>query len=411
MASRLIELKEAAKMLRITADELADMRSRNEVYGYRDGQTWKFKIDEIERIAAEKGIDLAPADGPSVGAGSGIDQDLDEMFEVSEIGGDPDSILVSEEELGDSGESTASTIIGKDSAGSSADSDISLVADDGGSDVRLVAGGSDILSENEGGDLGPSDTADLAPEDVPEIDANELSLDDDDLSLGEDDLDLDLDSGESGVDLDADDLVLDSGIGSDVTKNPSGSGIGLAAPSDVGIDLGGEEAAELSPSSVEALELGPADDVLEMDEIADPAAATQLNPDDDFLLTPVEDLTGDESDSGSQVIALDTEEFDESADTLLSQGAGDSPFLEDEADLLDGGANPLGAAAAPLTIEQPTEEAPYSVWCVLGLLMCVLTLGFTGMLMYELVRNIWSWDGAHPIPSKMAEAVINLFAK
>ena len=414
MATRFIELKDAAAMLHVSADELNDMRSRSEIYGYRDGATWKFKMEEVERVAAERGIDLSatPTLSPREG-GSGIDDDL---YEVSDIGGgDPDSILVSEEELGHSDESTASTIIGKESRSKGpsddvGDSDVSLIPEDGGSDVRLVSGASDVHGGGAG-PVGASDTANLEPN----WDADELSLDDG-LSLGEDDLGL-ADSpsglgGSSAVDLDGDDdLVLDSGIGSDVTKNPSGSGIGLASPSDVGIDLGGDEAAGLSPSGIDSLELGEADEVLsfDTDEGADPAAATQLKADDDFLLTPVEDLTGEESDSGSQVIALDTEEFEEDAGGFGAEQP--SPFLEEEADLMGADASPLGAAgAAPLTIEQPTVEAPYSVWNVLSLLLAVVALSFTGILMYELVRNMWSWSGTDPYAAPVMEKVIEMIA-
>ncbi len=51
--AKLIELHEAAKMLGISPEQLTDMRSRNAIFGYRDGSTWKFKVEEIERVRAE----------------------------------------------------------------------------------------------------------------------------------------------------------------------------------------------------------------------------------------------------------------------------------------------------------------------------------------------------------------------
>lgn len=46
--AKLIELKEAAAILGMTAEELADLRTRNEIFGYRDGSTWKFKESELD---------------------------------------------------------------------------------------------------------------------------------------------------------------------------------------------------------------------------------------------------------------------------------------------------------------------------------------------------------------------------
>ena len=37
MAGKFVDLKEAAKMIGVTAEELVDMRSRGDIFGYRDG--------------------------------------------------------------------------------------------------------------------------------------------------------------------------------------------------------------------------------------------------------------------------------------------------------------------------------------------------------------------------------------
>ncbi len=101
--SQFLELNEAAKRLGVTPDRLVEMRSNGEIRGFRDGASWKFKDDEIDRAKAE----LAESGGgleddllSFEDAGSSLDLENDE------------SILVSEEELGHSGESTSSTIIG-----------------------------------------------------------------------------------------------------------------------------------------------------------------------------------------------------------------------------------------------------------------------------------------------------------
>ena len=65
MARQFVELSEAAELLKISVEELSDMRSRNELYGYRDGKTWKFKYDEIERVASARGISLEGESTPT----------------------------------------------------------------------------------------------------------------------------------------------------------------------------------------------------------------------------------------------------------------------------------------------------------------------------------------------------------
>ena len=113
--------------------------------------------------------------------------------------------------------------------------------------------------------------------------------------------------------LDDDELVLGSGAGSDVTAGVGDSGISLGNPSDSGLSL--EEPLELSSGSgVESLELGE-DEMLDLDD----SMAGGVDADDDFMLTPVEDGLDEESDSGSQVIALDSEDFGESAVEMLTE--------------------------------------------------------------------------------------------
>src|SRR4029077_2801356 len=92
---------------------------------------------------------------------------------------------------------------------------------------------------------------------------------------------------------------------SDIPRGAADSGLHLTDPKDSGISL--EEPLVLGGgSNKELLELGEAD-VISVEENADMEGATQLKPDEDFLLTPVQETAADESDSGSQVIALDAD--------------------------------------------------------------------------------------------------------
>ena len=135
MAGKFVDLKEAAKMIGVTSEELVDMRSRGDIFGYRDGASWKFKMEEVDKLMKERG-------GQGSGAGSAIFGGNDEEFDnlisglsskiVADRGkDDPESILVTEQELGHSGEGTSSTIIGKQGKKSSADSDLQLATEGG----------------------------------------------------------------------------------------------------------------------------------------------------------------------------------------------------------------------------------------------------------------------------------------
>ena len=125
MAGKLIEMNEVAKMLGVTADQLSEMRQRGDIRGLRDGASWKFKQEDVERYLADK----------AGGAASKFDQDFDQLVPAkspeddSASEADSISILVTEEKLGRSPETTSSTIIGKQRSGSFATAGYASEAD------------------------------------------------------------------------------------------------------------------------------------------------------------------------------------------------------------------------------------------------------------------------------------------
>lgn len=396
-----------------------------------------------------------------------------------------ESILVSEEELGGSERSAGSTIIGKEDLG--ADADLILAGDStGGSDLKLagdsVGGGSDLklagdseikldsgdseikieggdsaimldsglaldsgLTLDDGGltldDGGASDlklASDsagsniLAGADVLNagssggdddivLDADDLTLEDDGLELSDDELILDDDS-VSSLDIDGDDDV--NLLDSDITLNASDSGINLGSPSDSGISLENTPA-ELGGSGIEALELGEADFIeLDDDDDLDLEGGTDLKADDDFLLTSADGGVSDDSESGSQVIALDeADEFDEVGDTMLGDadmldadsldaddlGAAEADLDFDGAAVATAGAVAAGGAAAA-TIAAPID-AEYSIWNVVGLGTCLFFLTLAGVMMFDILRNMWSWNQEYALNSSIMDAIINLLPK
>ena len=433
--AKLIQLEEAAKLLGMSAEDLTEMRSRNEIFGYRDGASWKFKYDEIERVAQEKGITLGAADAsPPAADDSAGDLDLDGLGDA----GESDSILVSDEELGQSDESTASTIIGEADDLLPADSDLQVDPDgssalrlasdskSGASDVELSVQSSDVLDEG-GKKTGPGDTDNLQAESSSigddlslNSDSGSLELSLDELGSGGSELNLSDSNASSAsasgfgsaidLELDDDEVVLGSGAGSDVTSGSADSGISLNNPSDSGLSL--VEPAELAGGSGgEMLELGEDSDMMELDEIAG-SDSDELQSDDDFLLTPVEEGADEDADSGSQVIALDSEEFDDSAVQMLSEEGGSEldaePVEFDDVDAPDGAGFVTPVSSSATATAADSADASYSVWNVLSLFSIVVLLGFAGVLMLDLMTNIWSWQGTFGFNSTIMDGILSM---
>lgn len=456
--AKLIELKEAAAFLGITPEALVELRNRNEISGYRDGNTWKFKENDLERLAAAKRDADSAAEGSSIQldrhplaeVGSSIDADLDDLVELhisdADLGAEDEededvSIVAGDEDSGDP--NASSTVIGKKDAASLSHAEFAEDIDDllaessaielgagnssprldpnmSGSDLRLSgdsakgAGTSDLLDlEPQGGSgaTGELGTAGGGGEDM-------LLGADADLALSGDDLEQSSGSSEelllsaSASDLNlggASDLNLapsDTGVdlhggGGDVTKDASDSGISLGSPGDSGISL------EQTPPEIviggDALELGEADLLDLDDELADLDDATELQSGQDFLLEPVRGDLGEESDSGSQVIALDSEEFDESAATVAR---GDGPDFVEEEDG-KGRVAPLGAVPSIGAV----AETQYPVWVVVLLGMIAIPLGLTGLMLFDAIRFMWSWNEPFSLNSTLMDGIVGMFGR
>ena len=63
-----------------------------------------------------------------------------------------------------------------------------------------------------------------------------------------------------------------------------------------------------------------------------------------------------------------------------------------------------------LVQQRTIPEAPYSPWNVLSLFLCIVLLAVSGMLVYDLVRQIWSWEGVHPVNSGLMDAILKMFS-
>jgi hypothetical protein len=323
MDQKFVKFDEAIAKLGISADRLNQLREDGELRAYRDGASWKFRADEIDRMASDGVPEPAPpSDIGLVSSDELVESspleslpDLDEDFRLADdddtvtAGGsdaqlnlvpdepsDPsDSILLSDETLGESSQAPPSTIIGRGEL-ESQDADLDLVLEgeddeESASDVRLTAGASDVHSKGIAGsgvlddeekssshasafekleeleiDLAAESSRILNPNEAAEIKGTLASgkpakKGDSDLSLkdvelagedeGTDPVPEEVASGKgkkksvpdtgptSDLELatDEDDFVLAEAGGSDITLDSGDSGINLISPSDSGLAL------------------------------------------------------------------------------------------------------------------------------------------------------------------------------
>jgi excisionase family DNA binding protein len=527
MARKFVTLAEAAQQLGITPDEVNELRQRGDLYGYRDGTSWKFKPEDVDRVAEQRIVAPAANDESQEVILLGDSQEISDAPmdlpidpDVEEDSGE-DVVLLSEFELGESGASASKTVIGRPGEPlSSLDSDVKLVSagdPDGASGTLLGVpglpqgpgesavrlGGKEVddpsasvtIIGTPGQPVGPEESTvrvEATRPDDPGTSATmigapglELAPDESAVKLqaveieppsstvigrpgqpmgpGESEVKLsafedssfDLDTiksapraaapaappvaAPSSVRLDAPhaaDPVVDSGItlgeesseddfvlsgpGSDITISPGDSGISLVDPGDSGLSLDApielrSAAAEAGLAGAESGDLGAATE-FDSDEVM------ELKTSDEFLLTPMTAEGEESEDSGSQVIALDSESspFESSEGSMFAEsGASMSTMLEEDVGgaaqpLAEGGLAPAAssaafAATAGAAPAMAAAETPYPVWVVLLMGTCTVFLALCGMMMYDLVRNMWSWNEPYKVNSAIMDAIMGLF--
>jgi hypothetical protein len=211
---------------------------------------------------------------------------------------------------------------------------------------------------------------------------------------------------------DEDDFVLAEAGGSDITLDSGDSGINLISPSDSGLALD-DIPLEIGGSAIlDSLSLGDKAGASDLSLVgSDPRLGrdeprAKLQTDDDFRLTPLGDKD-DDADSSSQVIALDADlgDFDSGDGGIL----GDDAFAEEGVVVDDEfGAAPAGEfAGAPYVA--PRSEGDYSIPNLIGLASCALLLLFAVVLMFDMVRNIWSWDANLALNDSLLDSILGMF--
>jgi hypothetical protein len=213
---------------------------------------------------------------------------------------------------------------------------------------------------------------------------------------------------------------------SDVTAaDPSLSGINLSRPSDSGINLQGAGAFDLGHH--DSIELAPlSDDEIKTFELAEPAkpkpspASTSppsvkkgekdIFDDSDFNL--------EDSDSGSEVFAIDEEEVDQNAATAMAPAA----FAEDEEEddgfeaavssemataWSSGESSTAGAAAPAMVISRELIPEWGGVWVSL-LGFTTLCLLFASFIAFDLMRNLYDFRDT-PVASGLVRGIASIF--
>jgi len=99
MAGKFLTLEEAARHLGVTIEEINRLVDRKKLFPMRDGATVKFKLDEIERVAADGDDDAGDGSGltldlssPSLGGPTSGIGDIGEL-QLDDAGDDADSIF------------------------------------------------------------------------------------------------------------------------------------------------------------------------------------------------------------------------------------------------------------------------------------------------------------------------------
>jgi excisionase family DNA binding protein len=266
----------------------------------------------------------------------------------------------------------------------------------------LISGDSESLLASSG--LGSSLAAD-ALADSGMMGLDDALADDDDLVIADDD----------------DDLVI-SNAGSDISV-AGDSGINLMSPSDSGLSLESEPL-DLAGSSISALDLGAelSDGSGSGSDPGGSGSLVDFQADEEFQLSPSGIGLDADIESASQVI-----EIEDSGDAVAvdSPDFGGDVFGEpvgDDGGFGDGSEAPVvamvddddsvavdtSAPIAPMASERAfAYEVPFTLFQCLCLLGILLTMSLGGILMTDLVRNMWTYTESSPPVSGLTNWLID----
>lgn len=411
MAGKFLNAEETARQLGVSVEEVNRLVDRKKLFPMRDGTVVKFKVEDVDRLvqnpdssslSGDLSLDFEPTQtrtpvDPITNAPIGHNLPDDELND--NLLGDPidggDSIF-----FGDppAGQSASQTIVRKDATvdgsvvGMSQASGLSMPS------VSGVAGASaaDVILNDSIVGAG-DDNDELLLESIVGASSPSLAK----RSFGDKASSSSIGNG-SALTVDFSDAQsVIAGQGNSANSLVIGSGLGLSGISDA-TRLGAAVSDVLDQGL--SLEDGPFDggamssgvDLGEIDDDAAPVEGATVLGGDEFELGGL----GGDDESASVVIATDSESGDSSFFGQVGEGDGSS-FSDDSAVSgslagFDGG-----------DFVTPNTEMTFSVWQILGLVCCCMTLLACGFVAYDLVRTTGSPVGvtlANPLLNAMAEA-------
>jgi excisionase family DNA binding protein len=402
MAGKFLLLEEAALRLGVSVDEIHRLVEKKRLFPLRDGTTLKFKIDEIDRLAAE-GLDQ---DEPVTGT---LELDLDDA--PPEPAGGPidvaDNVGLSNVGLSNVGLSNVGlsgaiqqgeSIFAKDQAGQDDLAQTMLGTADaiGGFDAMEL----DLDLDSIVGLSSPSIAASAsaatsgqpaAAGDVGTKDPGTLNVDLSGIGVGSQP------SNAAGSNATGS-LVLGSGpLGSGVLgSGPLGSGVLRSGPLGSGVLGSGVDPAGASGSFINAGAAlsGALDSGLSLEDDDAAVSGIDLGPLDEGQQAEdsASNLAGDEfelgglggDDDSASVVAVEPESGDSSF--FATDEGGESSDFTGDIPLAAGAGTDLG----DLTTAEVVPDTKFSVWQIAGLICCALLLLTSGFVMFDLMRTIGS---------------------
>ncbi|MFM1904622.1 MAG: hypothetical protein RLZZ440_2522, partial [Planctomycetota bacterium] len=370
MAGKFLTLEEAALRLGVAVEEVNRLVDRKELFPMRDGTTIKFKVDEIERVAA----DLA-AGGSGQGSGLGLDLDLDlsPADSGAAVGSGPGELV-----FGDT------------------DDDDSIFGDDLGD----AAAGPKTSVPEAAADAPPSGT----------FDVDDLGLDSI-LAASAADLGASADkpgAADSGLAIGSGTIELDLGEASAV-----GAGSGAVGSGGLDIDLsdlsGGPAAGGAASGISGAIDSGLSleKDVLEVSGIDLDAGGGAIGSGIDAF--GGSGIGGEAFDLGGDAAGLD----DEGSVVVAPDESGDSSFFTSAMDdasstSFDGASGSIPGGGPGFDDLDLAAEPSFNVWQIVGLVCCSLLMFLGGLLVFDIVKTTQAPRGT-PYSSWAVDGLAGLF--
>lgn len=477
MAKKYLSIQEAADQLGISTDELTRMREKGDVRGFADRGTWKFKLEDIEKLGRIRQPDSDPDVQlmDDVGTHSVLDdeedasehattmsttirrdQDGGSEFELPDLGSTSDSdvrlILDEELMLGDGGDSAPDAGLLANAQSDSdvrlveepnpivddgSDSDVKLVSNDSDSDVRLVSQADDLLTDSDSDVALVTSDAGLDSEDsILLSEGSDIALEEEDSITGGSSIKLAGESGislsspaDSGISLEKDSgitLKQDSGItleeDSGITLEPEGDDLNQTIP--MLKTMGDEDEADDTQFEVPALDGGDESEfeLQSLDDETETEANVLLFDDEDDgvdsqAATVVKKSVAEEDSLEIETLETGEVEFEDDeivADDMLSGAEELDVFDTDDDDFDDSFetgeshaefASPVGGTrrmAAPV-------ETEWGTGVFVGLSISALAMSLCGMVMFDLVRTMWTGGEGSAVVGPITDMIAGLF--